>query len=237
MKNALSLRSYTRHMRDHVHDYYQIVLPLNGHINIEVADHAGAVSVGEGILIKPKQRHHFSAPEAARFIVADLQHVPDNMSVIKHSKFAIDPPLLAFIQFVDKQLKSALHAELESQLLGVFFQLLKQQPLIGKIDKRIAKVIAAIHQNPAEKHSLSALAAIACLGQTQFKKCFQSSMGRSLRDYLTQVRMEKARSLLSYTDLPVSLVAAEVGYDDLSAFSRRFSQYFGQPPRYFSNKI
>ncbi len=43
--------------------------------------------------------------------------------------------------------------------------------------------------------------------------------------------MEKAKALLTHTDLPVQLIAERVGYTDLSAFSRRFSIHFGLSPR------
>jgi len=52
--------------------------------------------------------------------------------------------------------------------------------------------------------------------------------------YITELRMEKASALLAHTDLPIRIVAEQVGYQDLSAFSRRFSSYFGQSPKAFS---
>ncbi|POF56904.1 AraC family transcriptional regulator, partial [Vibrio vulnificus] len=51
--------------------------------------------------------------------------------------------------------------------------------------------------------------------------------------YITALRMEKAKALLTHTDLPVQRVAEQVGYSDLSAFSRRFSRHFGLSPRAF----
>lgn len=48
--------------------------------------------------------------------------------------------------------------------------------------------------------------------------------------YITHVRMEKAKALLAHTDYPVQLVAKKVGYTDVSSFSRRFTAHFGLPP-------
>ena len=45
--------------------------------------------------------------------------------------------------------------------------------------------------------------------------------------------MEKARALLTHTDLPVQQVAEQVGYGDVSAFSRRFTRHVGLSPRRF----
>jgi transcriptional regulator GlxA family with amidase domain len=43
-------------------------------------------------------------------------------------------------------------------------------------------------------------------------------------------RMEKARRLLTTTDLPVSLVGVECGYPRPSSFTAAFTQHFGVPP-------
>ena len=53
---------------------------------------------------------------------------------------------------------------------------------------------------------------------------------------LTQLRMERAREILSdarCADLPVSEVAARCGFTDPSHFARRFKQKFAQPPLHF----
>jgi AraC-like DNA-binding protein len=58
--------------------------------------------------------------------------------------------------------------------------------------------------------------------KTGFQQLYQSSPA----DYLRDVRMEKAWQLLSGKKFPVSLVAEEVGYTNLSAFSKAFKKYF-----------
>ncbi|WP_419535300.1 helix-turn-helix domain-containing protein [Endozoicomonas sp.] len=46
--------------------------------------------------------------------------------------------------------------------------------------------------------------------------------------------MEKAKALLTHTDLPIQLIAERVGYNDVSAFSRRFTSHFGLSPKAFT---
>jgi len=52
--------------------------------------------------------------------------------------------------------------------------------------------------------------------------------------YVTAKRMDKARALLQHTDYSVQLIAEQVGYTDISAFSRRFSANFGLTPTRFT---
>jgi AraC-like DNA-binding protein len=40
--------------------------------------------------------------------------------------------------------------------------------------------------------------------------------------------------LLMHTDYPLQIIGEKVGYNELSAFSRKFSQYFGFSPTKFN---
>jgi len=234
MPNNLSIRAYTSQIRSHYHEFHQLVLPLHGMIDIKVGDYAGKVSFGDCVIIKTGQQHDFRANEAARFIVVDTDNLPTNISESNIAKFSIDAPLLAYIQFVDKQLAHQVNKQLESTAFELFYQLLAQQECNQRIDPRIAEIIHFIKQDISIVFTLEQLAQIACLSTSQYKTLFKQSMGMSTHKYITQLRMEKASALLAHTDLPIRIVAEQVGYQDLSAFSRRFSSYFGQSPKAFT---
>ena len=140
---------------------------------------------------------------------------------------------MSFLLFVEKQLEYQMDSGIESSILDVFSMLLEQQEVSKSIDPRIRAVQKFIADNYAEPLSISQLAEMACLSPTQFKRRFKECIGISALKYITRYRTEKAQALLSHTDLPVQLVAENVGYSDLSAFSRRFFQHFGMSPRAF----
>ena len=112
----------------------------------------------------------------------------------------------------------------------LFKQLLLTQDFSPKIDNRITRVLAHIESNLSNECSLEELASISNLSVSHFKVEFKSQTGKTAGEYLMVQRMEKARALLSHTDYPVQIVAERVGYSSQSAFSRRFSEYFGKPP-------
>lgn len=233
--DQLSIRSYTRQVRSHYHEYHQLVLPLQGSIDIQVGEYQGLVSLGDCVVIPALQRHSFKSHEAARFMVADLLSLPDNLRSANQAKFSVSAPLLAFIQFAEQQLEFEQNSSLESQMFQLFWQLLQQQTCRTQPDERIAKVIAVLQQDIAQQPSLSQLASIACLSLTQYKKLFKQGLGMTTQAYLTELRMQKAKALLTHTDLPVAIIAQRVGYLNISAFSRRFSIHFGQSPRGFAS--
>ncbi len=75
----------------------------------------------------------------------------------------------------------------------------------------------------------AALAAAANVSDGYLRKLFRRHCGCTPFQYLTKVRMERARSLLMERR-PVKEVADSVGYSDIYQFSRAYRRWFGYPP-------
>lgn len=238
MKNRLTVRSYSKQSNSHSHTYHQLVLPIQGSIEIAITENAstvydGIISVGDCVVIKANNTHRFCADDQAKFIVADLIALPSNIENGQHTHFAISPSLQSFIQYVGVQLESQIDIEVEQLTLDLFQQLLQQQEFTHRTDSRIEKVIQLIQHDLSQSYSITQFANTAYLSTTQFKKLFKQSTGLSSMQYVTKLRMEKAKALLIHTDTPIQIIAEQVGYNDLSAFSRRFSIHFSQAPSAF----
>ena len=74
------------------------------------------------------------------------------------------------------------------------------------------------------------------INRTYFSTVFKKKMLMSPQEYLMQVRMGRGRELLLQTDLPVHMVAKEVGYEDQLAFSKVFKKKFGLSPELYRKK-
>ena len=70
-------------------------------------------------------------------------------------------------------------------------------------------------------------------GRAQFHKLFQEHVNCTPLQYITNLRMERARQLLVLTDMPVAEVAFDCGYEDSSYFIRLFAKKTGITPREF----
>ena len=228
---TLSIRSYTLRQNTHAHDYSQVVVPLRGSMAISVGQTPYSVGVGYCLVTRPGDEHSYAAREQSRFLVADMLDLPENLADTPLHFFAIGPDLLAFCAYVEVQLTTAMDADLTRLLYDLFVRLLSQQNFKARLDDRIARAVSRIEEDLAVTHPVDALADVACLSPSQFKALFRKQLGMSYTEYLTMRRMAQARTLLMHTDYPVAVVAADVGYDDASAFSRRFRSRFGQSPR------
>lgn len=81
--------------------------------------------------------------------------------------------------------------------------------------------------------SLDDMAQYAGLSTSHFRVLFRQYMGTSPGHYLITRRLERAVVLLRENRLPIKAIAAAVGFPELSAFYRAFSQRYHMPPAEF----
>lgn len=83
---------------------------------------------------------------------------------------------------------------------------------------------------------ISDVASYIGVNRTYLTTLFKKKMLMSPQEFLMHVRMDRSRSLLRHTDIPVSAVAKEVGYEDQLAFSKIFKKKFGVSPAQYRKK-
>jgi AraC family transcriptional regulator len=81
--------------------------------------------------------------------------------------------------------------------------------------------------------SLSELAGIINLSQYHFSRLFKQSTGITPHQYLTRCRIDKAKQLLSNTELTITDITFEIGFTNHSSFTRLFRKYVGVTPSSF----
>lgn len=77
---------------------------------------------------------------------------------------------------------------------------------------------------------LDELAKLCNLSLSSFKREFRKEFNDSPTNYINDRRIEKAKELLSITELPISEVAYETGFQDSLYFTRLFKNKIGVPP-------
>lgn len=87
-----------------------------------------------------------------------------------------------------------------------------------------------IQEHYKESLKLEEVSRVIGFNATYFSTVFKKETGKSFLDYLTEVRMSKAKQLLCRGDLSVNDVAEEVGYQDLKYFSKLFKKATGISP-------
>lgn len=68
------------------------------------------------------------------------------------------------------------------------------------------------------------------LSEPHFRRVFRDVIGRSPHAYLQRCMLHKAERLLLTTNIPVSEISSQCGFEDISGFNRMFRQLHGQAP-------
>ena len=88
-----------------------------------------------------------------------------------------------------------------------------------------------IREHYAQAVTLEELAASAHVSKSECLRCFRQSLETTPYKYLSEFRLSKAAQLLRETDRPISEIAAEVGFQQLSHFGKCFREKAGCSPR------
>jgi len=104
-------------------------------------------------------------------------------------------------------------------------------PITG--NDRMKEIIEFMANNLSDTLLLNSTGKRFGLSQRSFSRLFQTSLGISFLQYLKMLRIVKSFELILQTDLSLSEIAYQVGYNSLSSFSNTFQQITNTRPSAF----
>lgn len=118
------------------------------------------------------------------------------------------------------------------QLLGTLLQSTDDEEREEDWLERMRLAVDYMEKHFAEAITRNDMAKRVGLTPEHFSVSFKRATGSGFTEYLTRLRLEKAREeLLSGDDRNLDRIAREIGYQDGLYLSRKFKQYFGYSPR------
>ena len=97
-------------------------------------------------------------------------------------------------------------------------------------DPTLARVLAVLHERPAEPWTVESLAGEVHLSRATLARRFGEQVGEPPLTYLARWRMHLAAQRLKHSTDTVETIARDVGYTSEYAFNRAFSRHRGAPP-------
>jgi len=129
-------------------------------------------------------------------------------------------------------LVDALSSALFTLILRVYLR--DHAPASGTLallsDKRLGRAWQAMLEDLAHEWTIDALAERANMSRATFTRQFTQVAGESPWALLTRVRMELAHRLLSSSQLSLTDIAAQVGYQSQASFTKKFKETYGAAP-------
>lgn len=98
---------------------------------------------------------------------------------------------------------------------------------------QIKPAVDFIKENFDQQIALADVAKSAHLSVSRLAHVFKDQMGITIIDFLTKIRIDKAKQLLMFTDKSCTEICFEVGYNNQSYFTRTFKDLTSMTPKLF----
>jgi AraC-like DNA-binding protein len=221
----------------HAHRRAQFVYASDGILTTRTARGLWVVPPRRAVWIVPGELHKGSAPKGfwLKTLYADpsLVPIPAKCCVVSVDRL-LDALLTEASTFgADYPLDGP-----EQRLMQVILDRLPQLEIAPSFlpmptDSRLTTLASILECNPADQRPLSALATASGMTARTAARLFVRETGLTFAQWRQQMRLLKAMQSLSLGE-SVTNVAADVGYNDVSAFITVFKSAFGETPaRYF----
>ena len=114
-------------------------------------------------------------------------------------------------------------------IAGAMQDVQKTGAVLGPYEQ-MSEVVRFIAENYAQKITIEELAKLAHLSASQFTRQFNRLFQMTPARYLTRIRINAACSLLTRTDLALSVIAERCGFHDASHFVKHFKKQMAMTP-------
>ncbi|QGQ95374.1 AraC family transcriptional regulator [Paenibacillus psychroresistens] len=126
-------------------------------------------------------------------------------------------------------------AQLLIRMAGLAAEL--EDPSYQQIDLYVKNSMDYIHHHYDYPIQVKDIAASVNLHPGYFHRIFKSNTGQTVVEYLTSLRVEKAKMLLAHTDIPVAEISDSIGINSREYFSAIFKKYTGHTPGGYRKSI
>ncbi len=243
---TLSVRHYEPGQMDLVHDWNQIVLPIEGTQDVDFGHTEGTIAAERGVLVPQGQPHLIRTRGRNRFIIVDIP-CPTNCAWLMPQDiwrnataepfFNLDSGLRHLVGYVAHDLTNeALGTTTATHMAGLVIDALTSRLRRSWKSAAICRTLELIHTRYAESLTVSDLAAAAGLSPTTFNEHFRTAVGRTPRNYFIRVRLDHAARLLRACDLSIAEIALATGFSDQSALTRSMRRQLGITPAHIREK-
>jgi AraC-like DNA-binding protein len=245
------------------HERYEFLIPLNNLPHLFIDRQAVECRPGQMIIIRPHTRHgvgrgiqdgsfisvFFQAEyleNLAREIFSQTSTLFLSEQCLLHSE--VQAVLVSLITELREtrpareRLAANLTEQLAIQLIRHYHISQLEEPRLftkplTEIQSRFQPVLEYMQENLEEKLTIDRLAELAHMNRFHFIRAFKQAFGQSPYEFLTDLRITKARRLLVHTRLSANEIGNLCGFFSASRFSAAFRQNTGMTPSAYRAKV
>lgn len=237
------------------HHRFVLVTSCAGAGSVIIDDRSFRLTPGMSVLIFPHQFHHFMdiANEDLAWLFVTFEHTsPDYCRPLRSMPVQLSPPAVDTLVRLSATYRPPRRAGptdtdrtvmLTGLALNELLQSVSDHPPVrrrlprAEHDTRIDHINTFVARHLDSPLPLADLARRFALSESHLRLLYRRVTGMSLGSYISRMRINRASGLLLNSEMQVTEVAHECGYDTVYSFSRAFKRAVGVSPRRYRNRL
>jgi two-component system, response regulator YesN len=195
----------------------------------------------EEVQLKEKIQNYIAVIKAERYAPAAVKDwviklVLDIKIYLNAQAYVEDQDFMTMTDQLVQNVETFEH--LQSLMTDILIELMNRVDQIDATPKNdyILQAQLYIQSHLNEKISLKDVADLLHLNASYLSRLFKKETGESFIEFVTRMKMEKAKELLDNSTRTVEQIAIEVGFDSKSYFFKTFKKQFGMSPKAYKYK-
>lgn len=226
------------------HNHAELIYIVRGSLHVTVGEESFVLRERQLFVLFSSLPHSYQDAPDTQFILMlfdpsvtaftkTLLHEKPICPVIDGSPFA---PMLERALTLLRQNKTKTATAYLNVVLGEFLERVDLDPMPTDRKNMTAKILEYCTEHFAEGISLKQVADALLISQSSVSKLFSERLHYSFRDYINDLRIEQAKTLLQDTDQPIIEVMFSCGFTNQSSFNRVFRSACGCTPREYRQR-
>lgn len=228
----------------HLHSYVEIIYVLEGELNVGINEKSRLLKKGEAGFSFPNDIHCYSTPSVSKSIIVLFS--PEIINGFFGSKqeltlenpyFICDIKVIELLNMLLEEFKGQNNELVIKGLLYLIFGKMEPQFVFQNkkhvYDNTVQIILKYVESHFTEKLTLDSLAKSLGFSKFYISRLFNCKIGYQFNDYVNNLRIKLAQSLLTETDMSIINISYECGFDSQRSFNRAFRSLLLQTPTEF----
>ena len=214
----------------HDHTYHELVYYHQGHGYVNVGEEVHPFEPGSVFIVKPGHGHDEVSDESSIVFIVLFQWLDEDP--LEDVFILLEPEIREFVHQLfhraiqEYRVQNPYYLEYVNHMFNlVILETLRQNGAAGSKDDDIYVRHAKkyIRENYIQNIDFSMLAKSSGYSYDRFRHLFKEATGTSLKQYLINVKLDKAKAILAETTTPIKAIAHQLGFSSIGHFVNFFT--------------
>ena len=233
----------------HCHDFYEIEMVINGQGKQNLNGKTYALKKGDAYIIRPTDFHSMEINDSLTVynimfddILLSSSHIFNDISSLDSFYSSFDDedfekmvPLFSLLAYETAE-KSEMYTTVQKNLIEcIMINIIRKSKscVYETQDLPLQQVLNYIHNNFTLSPTLEKAAGAINFTPAYFSQWFHKATGKTYIEYLNSLKLSYAKKLLMSSEMSVTEICFESGFNSVSNFLKEFKRKFSQTPSAF----